>query len=502
MDTYTISKNKQNSYILNSKNILNSKISNSINTNDFANLKNLKNDLKDNLILPILDELKNEIQFLKENINKNKENYLTKESIATLKIIKKVVDYFQSFIVPFSLSSMFLSIPIAVAVGYSFLIFKLANDNLSTLNKITSKIIEKLKLNKINNILNKIGNLLAHIPLYPTIKASINLKKQIIETLDKLPLKTINKTSLIEINNEINDKYDALGITLNKVSHVPIYLHSNVYPYSLEYVLIHELGHANDFFNNIPLNYKSSILGLIPKFPFGFNKFISDYATTKATEDFAESFAYYYLNPQELKKIAPAKYYLIHFYNKTNFLEKIIDNKYLREIIKKISLLIPEPVRIILDVLSFKSNTSSIKENINKLIKSNNENDFKSYINAKLNLLTTLLLINKSVYSIFTIPFKYILTKAVEKKILDENIANKLANLTLSYVIGPIGTTIAYVLNSKENKKILALTGISNIIIFNILKFLFPYLIPILVPLEKLTTFASLELINKINNNN
>ncbi len=450
-----------------------------------------------------MDELKNEIQFLKENINenvnKNKENYLTKESIATLKIIEKTLDYFQSFIVPFSLSSLFLSFPISLAVGYTFLIFKFADNNFSIINKITAKIIEKLKLNKINNILNKIGNLLAHIPLYPTIKASVNLKKQIIETLDKLPLKAINKTSLIEINNEINDKYDALGITLNKVSHVPIYLHSNPYPYPLEYVLIHELGHANDFFNNIPLNYKSSIFGLIPKFPFGFNKFISDYAATKATEDFAESFAHYYLNPQELKKITPAKYYLIHFYNKTNFLEKIIDNKYPREIIKKISLLIPKPVRIILDILSFKFNISSIKENINELIKASNENDFKSYINAKLNLLTALLLINKSIYSIFTVPFKYMINKAVEKKIINENIANKLANLSLSYIMGPIGTTIAYILNSNKNKKILALTGITNIMVFNILKFLFPYLIPILIPLEKLSTFISLELISKIN---
>ncbi|MCX7870627.1 MAG: hypothetical protein N2485_03510 [bacterium] len=488
MNIYSINKNQQNNYIF------------TINVRDIINKDNFNKDgLKNNIFSLILDELKNEINFIKDKINENKKNYLTKESITALKVLEKSIDYFQSFIIPFSISSFFLSLPIAVAIGYAFLIFKFANNNFNILNKIISKISEKLQLNKINNILNKIGNLISYIPLYPTIKASINAKNQIIKTLDKLPLKTINKASIIEINNEINDKYDALGVTFNKITYVPIYLHSNPHPYTLEYVLTHELGHTNDFFNNIPLNYKSSILGLVPKFPFGFNKFVSDYAATKAAEDFAESFAYYYLNPNELKQTAPIKYYIIHFYNKTNFLEKIFDNKYIREIIKKISLIIPEPIRIILNILSFKSTTSSMKENISKLVKSNNENDFKSYINAKLNLLTTLLLINKSIYSIYTIPLKYGINKLVEKKIINENFANKLVNLVLSYTIGPLGTTIAYFLNSKNNKKEIALTGIANIIIFNLLKFLFPYLIPILIPLEKLSTFASLELVNKLN---
>ncbi|MGB9637845.1 MAG: hypothetical protein ACPL1F_00910, partial [bacterium] len=372
--------------------------------------------------------------------------------------------------------------------------------NFSFFDKIISNIKEKLKLDKINNFLNKIGNFISHIPLYPTIKASSGLKNEIIKTLDKLPLKTINKASIIEINDKINENYDSLGVTFNKVSYIPIYLHSNPNPFSLDYVLIHELGHANDFYNNVLFNYKSSILGLIPKFPFGFKEFITDYASTKALEDFAESFAFYYTNPQKLKEIAPIKYYILNFYNKTNIFDKILDNKYVRDILKNISLLIPEPIRIILDILSFKSNTSSLKENITNLIKANNENDLKTYINSKFNLLSTLLVLNKSIYSIFTIPLKYGVNKLIQRKIINEDTANKLVNLALSYTIGPLGTTIAYVLNSKNNKKELALAGGINIIIFNILKFIFPYLIPILVPLEKLTTFASLELIKKISN--
>ncbi|MGC8815763.1 MAG: hypothetical protein ACP5O4_06180 [bacterium] len=455
---------------------------------------------RDNKIINIIDEFKKEIGFLKDELNQNKENFLTKDSIFTLKILEKFIDYFQSFIIPFSLSSIFFSLPISVAIGYAFVISKFASKNFSFFDKIISNIKEKLKLDKINNFLNKIGNFISHIPLYPTIKASSGLKNEIIKTLDKLPLKTINKASIIEINDKINENYDSLGVTFNKVSYIPIYLHSNPNPFSLDYVLIHELGHANDFYNNVLFNYKSSILGLIPKFPFGFKEFITDYASTKALEDFAESFAFYYTNPQKLKEIAPIKYYILNFYNKTNIFDKILDNKYVRDILKNISLLIPEPIRIILDILSFKSNTSSLKENITNLIKANNENDLKTYINSKFNLLSTLLVLNKSIYSIFTIPLKYGVNKLIQRKIINEDTANKLVNLALSYTIGPLGTTIAYVLNSKNNKKELALAGGINIIIFNILKFMFPYLIPILVPLEKLTTFASLELIKKISN--
>jgi hypothetical protein len=461
-----------------------------------------KNESLYNIFKTNINKIINEI--ITENPNKEPtQNYLTKEGILSLKVLSLGIDYLNAFLIPFSIASTILSPPISFGVGLTFLLLKYfssINDKYKIIDKI-SKIKEKIKdfikWSKIDYIFDKIGKIKSYIPLYPALKVPKYLKQEFINTLDKLPLKTINKASFIEINDKINDQYDALGVTINKITNVPIYIHSNPNPYTHNYVITHELGHSFDFYNNILFNYKSSILGLIPKFPFGFGKFVTEYASTKPTEDFAESFAHYFTDPQSLKNASQIKYFTIKQLVNNSIFDKVWDNKVIREFIKRASLLIPAPVRVFLDILSFKSTTNSLKNSVDNILKANEKGDKKEFIFSKLNLWNSLLLLNKSLFSIFSIPINYVLKKLIERKMISEELGNKLANLFLSYSAGSVFTTLSYTINSKNNKKWNLLVGLSNILVFNALKFSFPYLIPILTPLEKLSTFALMELLNK-----
>ena len=463
-----------------------------------------------NLFKTNIDQIINEI--ITEDPNKEPtQNYLTKEGILSLKVLSLGIDYLNAFLIPFSIASIILSPPISLAIGLTFLLLKYfssINDRYKIIDKNSYKIIDKIskikekikdfiKWSKIDYIFDEIGKIKSYIPLYPALKVPKYLKKEFINTLDKLPLKTINKASFIEINDKINDQYDALGVTMNKITNVPIYIHSNPNPYTHNYVITHELGHSFDFYNNILFNYNSSILGLIPKFPFGFGKFVTEYASTKPTEDFAESFAYYFTDPQSLKNTSQIKYFTIKQLVNNSIFDKVWDNKVIRELIKRASLLIPAPVRVFLDILSFKSTTNSLKNSVDNILKANEKVDKKEFVFSKLNLWNSLLLLNKSLFSIFSIPINYVLKKLIEKEMISEELGNKLANLFLSYTAGSVFTTLSYTINSKNNKKWNLLIGLSNILVFNALKFSFPYLIPILTPLEKLSTFALMELLNK-----
>jgi len=374
-----------------------------------------------NLFKTNIDQIINEI--ITEDPNKEPiQNYLTKEAMLSLKVLSLGIDYLNAFFIPFSIANIFLSPPISFGIGLTFLLlkyFSFINDRYKIIDKNSYKIIDKIskikekikdfiKWSKIDYILDKIGKIKSYIPLYPALKVPNYLKQESINTLDKLPLKTINKASFIEINDKIKDQYDALGVTINKITNVPIYIHSNPNPFTHSYVITYELGHSFDSYNNVLFNYKSSILGLIPKFPFGYGKFVTKYASTIPPEDFAESFAYYFIDPQSLKNASQIKYFTIKQLVSNSIFDKVWDNKVIRKFIKKASLLIPAQVRVFLDILSFKSTTNSLKNSVDNILKANEKGDKKEFVFSKLNLWNSLLLLNKSLFSIFSIPINYV----------------------------------------------------------------------------------------------
>lgn len=69
-------------------------------------------------------------------------------------------------------------------------------------------------------------------------------------------------------------------------------------------LLLHEIGHVYEG------NF--DILGLMDIYGMGHEPFVSSYAKKNTSEDFAETFMYYWLNRNHLKKSAPAKYADMH----------------------------------------------------------------------------------------------------------------------------------------------------------------------------------------------
>ena len=106
-------------------------------------IKNESSKTNDNLLLTIDSKTSELIQnkdeslynLFKTNINKiineiisenpNKEptqNYLTKEGILSLKVLSLGIDYLNAFAITFSIANIFLSPPISLAIGLTFLL--------------------------------------------------------------------------------------------------------------------------------------------------------------------------------------------------------------------------------------------------------------------------------------------------------------------------------------------------------------------------------------------
>lgn len=433
--------------------------------------------------------------------------FITNNTEKFLELCKTFIKIYTNTITTFALGSIFLPIPIAAIISgiITILSFFYTSNYKETLTKIVSPIMEFT------------GKIFSNIPFkYPLIISDKLKYSEILSTLDKLPLKIVNNLSIIEINNEINDKYDALGVVLDYQYRTPIYLHSNPYPLTTEYVLIHEIGHTVDIgFKLLPLNYKSSIF-LLPKYPWGIKNFITSYAETTSREDFAESFAHFFLDPQKLKETSKYKYHIIKHIQKPNLLEKIFDNKFFRNIGKKISQFMSKfpVIRNILDIASFYSSYKTIENGIHEMINANKKQDKKIFLESKFKILSGILMSKKSILSLPLIPITFLTKKLLNSQKIKNNpnyakiidFIDKCLNLSLSFSIGPIGTTIYQTLQTKSDikSKLLVMgSGLTITTISFILKLHFPQFMPILNFLENISTLAITEIIkNKISNNN
>ena len=71
-------------------------------------------------------------------------------------------------------------------------------------------------------------------------------------------------------------------------------------PKVYQFHLVHELGHA--------LEDKSGPIATAWESPYGKPPFVTDYAEVNASEDFAETFRAFVMEPAHLKRVAPSKY--------------------------------------------------------------------------------------------------------------------------------------------------------------------------------------------------
>jgi hypothetical protein len=99
-----------------------------------------------NLFKTNIDQIINEI--ITEDPNKEPtQNYLTKESILSLKVLSLGIDYLNTFAITFSIANIFLSPPISLAIGLTFLLLKYfssINDSYKIIDKNSYKIIDKI----------------------------------------------------------------------------------------------------------------------------------------------------------------------------------------------------------------------------------------------------------------------------------------------------------------------------------------------------------------------
>lgn len=435
---------------------------------------------------------------------RNQESLLSTHGfLSTLKIF---LDVYSLAVLFGSLTSLvlpsYISLPIGAAIASTSLLLK----DKPFIQKI------KEKLSKISLIPEKIGGIFRIIPFkYPTIVASNQHRNEIIQILDKLPLKVVNNLSTIEINNEITNKYDALGLVFDYLYKTPVYLNSNPYPYTFEYVLTHEIGHTVDLgFKFAPLNYKSSLF-ILPKYPWGIKNFVSSYAETSSTEDFAESFAHFLIDPQKLQKISPYKYHFIKHVIQQNPLEKLFDNKLFRTIGKKISEITGKfpVIRNVIEIFGFYTANRTISEGIEKLLEAKESNNKDKLIDSKLTLLLGLLLTKKSIYSLPLLPLKFLGKKLLNnKKVKNSEIYEKVVDfmdkglsLALSFTVGPLWTSLYQALetnSSFKDKFLVFSSGFSSYLAIQLLKFTFPVLIPFLSMTQAPTSLLITEVVKNL----
>jgi hypothetical protein len=169
--------------------------------------------------------------------------------------------------------------------------------------------------------------------VYPSVyNASATEQQQIYAGLDRLPLHHVNDIKAIEVVAEIQNHkpgYVTNGRAwdFHGTNHVELSRKELSYPDKWLRTQTHETGHAVD--------YESQAFKLFgersSRNPFGKEPYISDYATTNAREDFAESYEEFFVDPENLKQKAPKKYEAIEKMTEQSFLQRMVDRKEFRE---------------------------------------------------------------------------------------------------------------------------------------------------------------------------
>ncbi len=93
------------------------------------------------------------------------------------------------------------------------------------------------------------------------------------------------------VNYSARGQYD-----LSPVEHILVYRFET--PAECQHILFHEIGHH--VYNRVITSSlkKQWVTGIYPN-----SKHVSEYASTNASEDFAESYAFFYTNPKRLARI-------------------------------------------------------------------------------------------------------------------------------------------------------------------------------------------------------
>ncbi len=320
---------------------------------------------------------------------------------------------------------------------------------------LSRKVLSEKRARKVGRVVNKLSELYTKIMksmprfIYPSVhKASDAERELVYKTLDKLPMSYITASHTITFSDKLAKEVNAAGLFQDFGYDGIITLDRSQMALSDEwaqYVITHELGHANDFMWAHQLN------GLISsKPPFGKPPYITDYASTKPLEDVAESYAYYHLAPESLKSVAPEKYCALEKIETVKSLDPlniVAGQQQVRSLGRTIGEFlskIPYPVRTFMVGLGTALPLLSLRSGAEKYLDSINKRDPKKGLTAKLTMTTALAsLLSTPTVSLSTVVMAYTLTKAVEKGKISMDTASKIVEASMALILGPIGCAIA-----------------------------------------------------------
>jgi hypothetical protein len=228
--------------------------------------------------------------------------------------------------------------------------------------------------------------------VYPSVyNASIAEQQQIYNGLDRLPLHHVNDIKAIEVVPEIpNPKpgYVTNGRAwdFHGTNHVELSRKELSYPDKWLRTQTHEAGHAVD--------YESQVFKLFgersSRNPFGKGPYVSDYATTNAREDFAESYEEFFADPENLKQKAPQKYEAIKKMTEPSLLERLVDRKEFRETGKYMADVIGpnKPARHAVQSAYYLSSALQIGHGVSQWVRSQETGDAMTHTSGILNTLS------------------------------------------------------------------------------------------------------------------
>ena len=228
--------------------------------------------------------------------------------------------------------------------------------------------------------------------VYPSVyNATAGEQQQIYSGLDRLPLHHVNDIKAIEVVPEIPNPspgYVTNGRAwdFHGTNQVELSRKELSYPEKWLRTQTHETGHAVD--------YESQVFKLFgersSRNPFGKEPYISDYATTNAKEDFAESYEEFFVDPENLQNKAPKKYEAIKKMTEPSFMERMVDRKEFRETGKYLADVIGpnKPARHAVQSAFYLSSVLQIGHGVSQWVRSQETEDSMAHASGILNTLS------------------------------------------------------------------------------------------------------------------
>jgi hypothetical protein len=292
--------------------------------------------------------------------------------------------------------------------------------------------------------------------IYPSlINMSAEEKALVISQLDKLPLKDVGTVKSITMLGSLPNASGAAG----PLPASPFILLTRDNFHSSEewarQVLTHETGHSVDY--NTGLFGLPKLFSESSKAPWGKPPYITSYAATgpgwypSEWDDFAESYAYYHTNPDELKAQCPEKFKRIAEMEKNGFFDRLVDRKEFRDTGKFMGNLMEKApyLQNALAMVSLVGGLAQAYRALGEMRRGEKTGDEKLKMNATMNFAAGSCFASK----VFAVPGMAIegaraeLNRAVDKNEITAHQANAVVQATVGLIAGPMGKAINWVLS-------------------------------------------------------